>query len=166
MDDKTWRKLTAEAVLRFNQQDCSGMHKAADHSRRYDEAATTYIYSLIKREYKVESYLLSSDDLARREWTWLRSDASLLAIQVLRGKDVPHNERIRSLCHNRTEIEEHLYNNCMALDPTWNAWKSEVLQHIPQTILVFSTRQRILSTSPTNSHLLVWTLISLITHLS
>jgi hypothetical protein len=142
------------------------MHKAADHSRRYDEAATTYIYSLIKREYKVESYLLSSDDLARREWTWLRSDASLLAIQVLRGIDVPHNERICSLCHNRTEIEEHLYNNCMALDPTWNAWKSEVLQHIPQTILVFSTRQRILSTSPTNSHLLVWTLISLITHLS
>jgi hypothetical protein len=36
----------------------------------------------------------------------------------------------------------------MPLDPTWNAWKSEVLQHIPQTILVVSTHQRILSRSP------------------
>jgi hypothetical protein len=80
--------------------------------------------------------------------TWLRSDASLLAIQVLRGRDVPHNERICSICHNRTEIEEHLYNNCMALDPTWNDWKSEVFQHIPQTILVVSTHQRILSRPP------------------
>jgi hypothetical protein len=68
MDEKTWRKLTAEAVLRLNQQDCSGgMHKAADHSRRHDDVATTYIYSLIKCECKVESYLLSSDDVARRE---------------------------------------------------------------------------------------------------
>jgi hypothetical protein len=33
----------------------------------------------------------------------------------------------------------------MALDLTRNTWKSEVLQHIPQTILVFSTHQRILS---------------------
>ncbi|MCU7800554.1 MAG: reverse transcriptase family protein [gamma proteobacterium symbiont of Lucinoma myriamae] len=109
-----------------------------DDSRNKINGNKLRTYRKLKSDYKLENYLLSSDNTRQEITTFakLRLSSHKLQVEEGRYKKIPLQQRICQLCNTDIEDECHFVLNCVKLDRIRNIFFNELCNIVPSFSLM------------------------------